>query len=104
MSTCSSCTSTPSQVASTMQAASAEPVKAAEKPAAIDPGPATKVSISDDARAQLHAAGVAPADIATINLKDSGAVAQAVHLARAHRAGGHHHHPAGGAPATNGAK
>jgi len=101
MSTCSSCTSAPVQVASAVQAVSAEPVKAADK-AAVDPGPATKVSISDDARAQLHAAGVAAADVATINLKDAGAVAQAVHQARAHRSGGHHHHPAS-AP-TNAAK
>jgi hypothetical protein len=104
MSTCSSCTSAPSQVASAAQAASAEPAKLAEKAAAVDPGPATKVSISDDARAQLHAAGVAAADIATINLKDASAVSHAVHQARAHHSGGHHHHPPSVASAPNGTK
>ena len=49
----------------------------------VDIGPATKVNISAEARARLRAAGAEPADIATTNLKDSGAVYAAIRKARA---------------------
>jgi hypothetical protein len=73
----------PTPVSSAAQVVSAEPTRVSDKAAAVDPGPPTRVSISQQARAQLRAAGVPPADMATINLLDAGAVTHAVQRARA---------------------
>jgi hypothetical protein len=57
------------------------------KPVEITAGPATKVTISDDARGRMRAAGVNPADMAAVNVKDSGAVSKAIRTARAGHVG-----------------
>ncbi len=72
----------------------------AAPPPPPDVGPATKVKISDEARARLRAAGAEPADIATTNLKDSGAVYAAIRKARAAHSAPRHHAAEAAAPAA----
>jgi hypothetical protein len=63
----------------------AKQVTVSERAPSLDPGPPTRVSVSEAARAQLREAGMGAAEMAAINLQDAGAVTRAMREALKHR-------------------